>query len=73
VSSAQIVWAVSFLVLLTTLPVGVMRMVIYRSGDIDHTPTHRLVAWLALTIAGVAFAVLVATTVWFVVRGERPL
>ncbi|GAA4686867.1 hypothetical protein [Nocardioides nanhaiensis] len=36
-----------------TLPVGAWRLLAYRSGQVDHTPGMRNVAYLALTLAGV--------------------
>lgn len=72
-TTAQLVWALALIVTLTMLPVGAMRMVIYRSRQIDHTPTHRFVAWLALVVGLAGLALLVAMTVWFVATGRRPV
>ncbi len=72
-STAQVVWAVSLVVTLTTLPVGAIRMVIYRSGQIDHTPTLHRVAWLAVGLGSIALAVFVAMTLWFLATGQRPV
>lgn len=72
-SAAQVVWATALIVTLTMLPVGAVRMVVYRSRQIDHTPTHRFVAWLALGIGLAGLVVLVVMTVWFLGAGERPI
>ena len=72
-SPAQVVWAVSLIVAVTMLPVGVVRMVIYRSGDTDHTRGLRNVALFAVGTGLVALVVCIAMTVWFVASGQRPL
>jgi hypothetical protein len=43
-------WAVSLVVALWALPLGFIRMVAYRSGEIDHTSTMRTAAVFALTL-----------------------
>ena len=70
---AQVAWVVSLVVAGGLLPVGIVRMVIYRSGEVDHTPTMRSVAWFALITGAAAFFVLLALTLWFLTSGERPL
>lgn len=35
-SGLQLAWALALLVTLTALPVGLVRMLAYRSGEIDH-------------------------------------
>jgi len=70
---AQVAWLVSLVVAGGLLPVGAIRMLIYRSGDIDHTPALRFVAWFALIIGGVALAVWAGLTVWFLATGASPL
>jgi len=42
------------------LPVGIIRTVVYRSGEIDHTPTMRIVAAFALTTGLIALVALLA-------------
>lgn len=69
---AQIAWVVSLVVAGGLLPVGVIRMLIYRSGEIDHTPTMRSVARFALITGGVALLVFLALTVWFLAVGAPP-
>ena len=72
-STAQALWAVCGITALLLLPVGAFRMVAYRSGETDHTPTLRTVALLALTVGGVALVGFLALSAWFLVTGERPL
>lgn len=48
-------------------------MLIYRSGDIDHTPTLRFVAWSALIVGATAFAVWAALTFWFLSTRTSPV
>lgn len=72
-SAAQVAWMVCLVVTAGLLPVGAIRMVAYRSGEVDHTPTMRFVAWLALVIGGTAFVVWLALTVWFLVSGTSPV
>lgn len=43
-------WTVALLVTACTLPVGIIRTLAYRSGEIDHTPTMRTVAILAMSL-----------------------
>jgi len=72
-SPAQVAWVVSLVVAGGLLPVGAIRMLIYRSEDIDHTPTMRFVAWLALIAGGAALAVWAALTLWFLTTGTSPV
>jgi hypothetical protein len=65
-------WAVSLIVALGLLPVGLLRMVAYRSGEVDHTPPLRFVARLALGVGAAALLVFVATTAWYLATGTRP-
>ena len=37
-------WSLALIVTAVTLPVGIIRAIAYRSGEIDHTPTMRTVA-----------------------------
>ena len=59
----QLAWAVSLLVTLTALPVGAVRMIAYRSGEIDHTQTLLIAASVALSIGVVALLALLVTSV----------
>ncbi|MFC5730408.1 MULTISPECIES: hypothetical protein [Nocardioides] len=43
-------WTVSLLVTACTLPIGIIRTLAYRSGQIDHTPTMRTVAIFAMSL-----------------------
>ena len=72
-TAAQVAWVVSLVVAGAMLPVGVIRLVVYRSGQVDHTRGMRNVALFAVGTGIVAGAVFVALTVWFVTRGQRPL
>jgi hypothetical protein len=62
-SALQLLWGASLLVTLASLPVGAVRMVAYRSGEVDHSPTMRLVAWIAVVVGLVALGVLLVTSV----------
>jgi hypothetical protein len=62
-SRLQLAWVVSLLVTLTALPVGAVRMVAYRSGEIDHTQTLLIAASVALSLGVVALLALVVTSV----------
>ncbi|HET6699435.1 MAG TPA: hypothetical protein VFG88_10135 [Nocardioidaceae bacterium] len=62
-SSLQLAWAASLLVVITALPMGAIRMVAYRSGEIDHSRTMLLAASVALSIGLVALLVLALTSV----------
>ena len=72
-SAAGLVWAISGICALGLLPVGAIRMVAYRSGEVDHTPALHSVARLALGIGGAGFVVFVALTGWFLATGTGPL
>jgi hypothetical protein len=69
----QGLWAVTGIIAFLLLPVGAIRMIAYRSREIDHTPTLRKVAVLALALGGAAFVVFVILSIWFFATGERPL
>lgn len=47
-SPLEIALGISIIVTVGALPVGIFRMVVYRSGDIDHTRTMLVAAWFAL-------------------------
>jgi hypothetical protein len=72
-SVPQVLWAVTGIIAFLLLPVGAIRMIAYRSREIDHTPTLRKVALLALGLGGAAFVLFVALSIWFVATGQRPL
>ncbi|HSE55318.1 MAG TPA: hypothetical protein VLB03_06265 [Nocardioidaceae bacterium] len=69
----ELVWAIAGICALLLLPVGAMRMVAYRSGEVDHTSALRTVAVMALGIGGAAFVVFLVLSVWFLLTGDRPL
>lgn len=62
-SSLQIAWAAGLLVTLTALPVGVVRIVALRSGEVGHR--HELVpaARVAVTLGLAGLLTLVVCTV----------
>jgi hypothetical protein len=72
-SRAQLVWAVSGICALLLLPVGAIRLIAYRSGEVDHSPALRSVALLALGLGGAGLAVFVVLTAWFLATGRRPV
>ena len=69
----ELVWAIAGICALLLLPVGAIRMVAYRSGEVDHTSALRTVAVLALGIGGAALVVFLVLSGWFLATGERPL
>lgn len=71
--TAQVIWAVSGIVALMLIPVAGIRMIAYRSREVDHTPELHFVARLALWLGAVALVVFLATTVWFLATGQRPV
>ena len=68
-SAAELVWAISGICALALLPVGAIRLVAWRSEEVDHTPALHLVARLALGLGVVAFGVFLFLTALFVARG----
>lgn len=69
-STAQWVWAVSLLVTLASLPIGIIRMLAYRTGEVDRPGWLRNIAWLALGIGVSALLVFVASTVFLLAQGR---
>lgn len=65
----ETVWAVSGVVAFLLLPVGAVRLVAYRSREVDHTPALRSVAVFALSLGGLALVVFLAMTVWMLLTG----
>jgi hypothetical protein len=61
-SGLQIAWMLSLLITVTALPVGMIRMLVYRSGETDHTQTMLIAAWVALGIGSLALVALAATS-----------
>ncbi|WP_148574059.1 hypothetical protein [Nocardioides caldifontis] len=49
-SPLLVAWGASLIVTLWALPVGIVRMLAYRSGETDHTPTMRTAAQVALAL-----------------------
>lgn len=61
-------WVIALIVTVMALPVGIIRTVIYRTGDIDHTRTMRIAAGFALVLGLVGLVVLVALSVVIAAR-----
>lgn len=59
-STLEIAWGIALIVTLGALPVGILRTVAYRSGEIDHTRTMRIAATVALTLGLIGLIGLVA-------------
>jgi hypothetical protein len=72
-SIPQVLWAVTGIIAFLLLPVGAIRMIAYRSQEIDHTPTLRNVAVFALALGGAAFVLFIFLSIWFVATGQRPM
>lgn len=72
-SGIALVWATAGIVAVLLLPVGSLRMLAYRSGEVDHTRQLRLVAVLALALGSTGLVVFLAVSAWFLATGERPL
>jgi hypothetical protein len=72
-STMTVVWLGSAIAAFMLLPVGAIRLLAYRSGSVDHTPTMRAVALLALGLGTVALVLFAGLSVWLLVAGERPL
>jgi hypothetical protein len=72
-STTQVLWAVAGIIAFLLLPVGAIRMIAYRSREIDHTPTLRNVAVFALALGGAAFVLFIVLSIWFVATGRRPV
>jgi hypothetical protein len=65
-SGLQLAWALSLLVTLTALPVGLVRMLAYRSGEVDHQPTLLVAALVGLGLGLAGLAALAVTSVMLV-------
>lgn len=68
----SMIWLGSAIAALMLLPVGLIRLIAYRSGQVDHTPTMRTVVVVVLGLGTLAALVFVALSLWFLVSGERP-
>lgn len=67
-TALQAAWMASVLAFGWFLTIGVIRMVAYRSGQVDHTRGMRNVAVLALSLAAVAAICMIILT--FVIVNE---
>lgn len=61
-------WWLALLITLVTLPAGLWRTAAYRSGQIDHTPTMRTAAIVAMSLGLAALAAYLGLTVALMVR-----
>ena len=61
-------WVIALIVTVMALPVGIIRTVIYLTGDIDHTRTMRIAAEFAMVVGLVGLVVLVALSVVIAAR-----
>lgn len=68
--TVETVWAGSGVVAFLLLPVGAVRLVAYRSREVDHTPALRSVAILALSLGALALVVFLALTIWLLATGS---
>ncbi len=59
----EIVWGISVIVTFWFLPIGVIRMIAYASGQVDHTPGMRGLALATLGTGVVAAVAMVALTI----------
>jgi hypothetical protein len=71
-ATTQLLWQVSAITALLLLPVGAIRLIAYRSREVDHTPALRAVALLALGLGATALALFLALSIWFAATGRRP-
>lgn len=69
-STAQLLWAASGVCAFMLLPVGAIRLLAYRSGDVDHTPALRAVALLALALGSSALVAFLGLTAWLLLSGQ---
>lgn len=69
----QTLWLVSGVTAFMLLPVGAIRMVAYRSRQVDHTPTMKAVALMAVGLGALGLVVFLALSLWFALSGERPV
>jgi len=49
-SALEVAWGAALVVTLTVLPMGAVRVIAYRSREVDHTPTMRTAAVFALSL-----------------------
>ena len=67
--TVETAWAISGVVAFLLLPVGAVRLVAYRSGEVDHTRALRSVAIVALSLGALALVVFLAMTIWLLATG----
>jgi len=64
----RLAWLIALVSAGWLLPVGAVRMLAYRSGDVDHTRGMRFVAIMALSGGAVAAVALVVLSIWLAAR-----
>jgi hypothetical protein len=62
VSALQLLWGAAVVVTLGALPVGAVRMIAYRSGEVDHTRTMRIAAYVAVALGAAGLVTLAVTS-----------
>ncbi|NYG57172.1 hypothetical protein BJ980_000095 [Nocardioides daedukensis] len=60
----HVFWAASLIAAGWLLPIGIWRMMAYRSGQVDHTSGMRGVAVMALGLGIFATVMFVVLTIW---------
>jgi hypothetical protein len=58
----QLLWGAALVVTLGALPVGAVRMIAYRSGEVDHTRTMRIAAYVAVALGAAGLVTLAVTS-----------
>jgi hypothetical protein len=66
-SALQVAWGAALVVTVWALPMGVVRLLAYRSGETDHTPTMRTAALFALAVGLLGLGCLVVLSVMLLV------
>lgn len=61
--SLEVAWGISLVATGWFLAIGSIRMLAYRSGEVDHTPGMRFVAVLSLALGALSLAALIILTI----------
>ena len=64
----EVLWGASLIIMLTALPMGLVRMVAYRSGERDHTETMLIALVVAMATGLLGLVGLVVTSFLLLVR-----
>jgi hypothetical protein len=59
----EVLWGASLIIMITALPMGLVRLVAYRSGETDHTQTMLIALLVALGTGLLGLVGLVITSV----------